>query len=266
MKRIHITTEDSWICNKLAHSLADLEGFRVRVTTDPPRDADLTYYVTYLFREMYKPVGRSIGMFTHYVPGKHQRRYDMMARQVDHCVALSEQHQNYLSKLVGELKVTRVHMPVLQTSIVPPLKVGWFHRSPGGYGDRKRVDLLEPLRTLPWIKLVQSDGGMKTDQLHAAMRDVDVFLTTSDYEAGPVSFLEGLTLGKHVVIPSGVGLADEYTRVSGVHLFPPGDAAAMIRVLETIYAPLKDRYEAVMHNTIENWRLSHAAIFRKVLR
>lgn len=266
MKKVHVTTEKGWICRSLAEGLANLDGFRVRVTTDAPRDADLTYFVTYLFREFYRPVGRCAALFTHWLPGKHKARYDKIAQQVDHCVVLSKQHEDYLSDLVGPLKVTRVHLPVMQTEAVPKLRVGWFHRSPPGYDDRKRVDLLEQLEKIEWVQVIRSDGGMSTEQLHAAMQTVDVFLTTSDYEAGPMAHLEALSLGKPSVIAAGVGLADEYAGVPGVHLFRRGDFGSMLEELAKVYEPLRLRYEAVRQNTMAKWREDHAAIFRKVIR
>ena len=263
--RIHVTTEDSWICRTLAEHLSGMDGFRVRVTKAAPHDAELTYFVTYLFKEWMKPAGRCVALFTHYIPGKHQRRYDTIARQVEHCVVLSEQHHDYLSNLVGPNRVSRVHLPVARTEEIPKLKVGWFHRSPPGYDNRKRTDLLDVIEKLPWVEVYRSDGEWTQQQLHARMHEVDVFLCTSDYEAGPVSFLEALTLGKHTVIPVGVGLANEYVNVPGVHLFKPGDATDLTNVLARIYEPLKARYEAVAKNTVENWRLDHAAIFRRML-
>lgn len=263
--KVHITTEPSWICRRLADHLKTLDGFRVRVTTERPRDADLTYFLTYLFREFYRPVGKAVALFTHYEPGDHQRRYDTIAGQVDHCVVLNDAHYNYLGERVGFSRVSRVHLPVMRSAHVPPLRVGWFHRSPPGYGRRKRTDLLEFARKLPWVEIVATDGKLTADKLAATMRSVDVFLTTSDYESGPSCLLEGLFLGKAVVIPHGVGLADEYADLPNVHTFPPGDTAGLQAALEACYLPKRLGYEAVAKNTVDRWRADHADIFRRVL-
>lgn len=263
--RVHITTEESWICRRLSEHLQALDGFRVRVTCDPPRDTDLTYFLTYLFREFYKPVGKCVALFTHYVPGKHQDTYNKIASQVDHCVALSSQHAEYLKNLVGEDKVTRVHLPVKFSRAIPRLRVGWFHRSPDGYGRRKRTDLLEFVRQLSWVELVASPGNWSESHLHAQMQAVDVFLTTSDYESGPVSLLEGLSLGKSIVIPRGVGLADEYADIPGVHLFEPGSQEDLESALWDAYEPLRVRYSAVSNNTVERWKEDHRNLFTRLL-
>lgn len=265
-QKIHIVTEPSWICRSLATHLQSIGKFRVRVTTDPPCDADLTYYLTYLFREFYRPAGKAVGLFTHFVPGQHQKRYDQLAKQMDHCIVLNETHRRYLEDRVGKHRVSRVHLPVMNSPEVPPLRVGWFHRSPEGYGRRKRTDLLDFVRKLPWTKVVQSDGKMTQQRLAEAMRSVDVFLTTSDYESGPSCLVEALALGKSVVIPQGVGLADEYAHLPTVHSFPPGDAAGLEATLEDCYKPLKMGYEAVArNNTVDRWRADHVAIFQEVL-
>lgn len=264
--KIHITTEPSWICRHLAEHLKTLPGFRVRVTTDPPRDANLTYFLTYLFREFYRPVGQSVGLFTHYVPGTHQKRYNLIASQLDHCIVLNDQHYEYLSTRVGRHRVSRVHLPVMKSENIPRLRVGWFHRSPQGYGSRKRVDLVRFVRQIPWVELVESTGHWTQAELHAEMRGVDVFLTTSDYESGPACLLEALSLGKAAVIPTGCGLADEYANVPGVHLFPPGDRDGLVQALNDAYAPLRAKYEAVSVNTVDRWRDDHARIFEQLLR
>lgn len=268
--KVHVTTEQSWICHRLADYLqGNLEGFRVRVTTSAPRDARLTYYLTYLFREFYNPApgSKSVALFTHYTPGKHQRRYDAIASQVDHCIVLNEFHREYLANKVGNHRVSRVHLPVhdIVRDQPEPLRVGWFHRSPEGYDKRKRTDLVDYVGTLPWVRLHRSGGGVSQDDLNLVMRSMDVFLTTSDQESGPASLLEGLSLGKQIVIPSGVGLANEYADVDGVHLFQPGDKASLRQALENVYRPIRERYEAVRLNTVERWRIDHARIFKEVL-
>jgi len=263
--KIHITTEKNWICRQLADHLKDLQGFRVRVTVDPPRDAQITYFLTYLFREFYRPVGKSVGLFTHYEPGKHQRRYDQIASQLDHCIVLNDGHYEYLGHRIGYANVSRVHLPVMFKQKIPPLRVGWFHRSPPGYGRRKRTDLLEHVRGLEWVDLIQSNGSWSAEQLHAHMRSVDVFLTTSDHESGPSCLLEGLSLGKDIVIPQGVGLADEYADIPGVFLFKPGNKEGLRQALRAAYEPLRVKYEVVCRNTVENWRNDHAHIFERML-
>jgi len=264
--RIHVVTEPSWICRKLAGYLEDLSGFRVRVSEKIPHNAELTYYLTYLFREFYLPAGKSVALFTHYTPGKHQQRYDKIAQQVEHRIVLSAQHYDYLVSKVGEQGVTRVHIPVCQTWTLPTLKVGWFHRSPTGYQQRKREDLADSLQSLPWITLIKSKGQMSEEQLWSTMKSVDVFLTTSDYESGPVSLLEGLSLGKAVVIPRDVGLANEYQHLPTVHLFERGNFESLRVALESVYRPICEGYKALSCNTVEHWRQDHAKIFEQVLR
>lgn len=267
--KVHIVTEPSWICKRLADHLAgNLDGFRVRATTEPPRDAKLTYYLSYLFREFYRPVSgsKSVALFTHYIPGKHQRRYDQIAYQVDHCIVLNSGHEKYLSEKVGKEKVSRVHLPVQEKFYgLEPLRVGWFHRSPEGYDRRKRTDLVDFVKTLPWVRVYKTDGNLTQERVKQLMATMDVFLTTSDQESGPASFLEGLSLGKHVIIPMGVGLANEYAHVDGVHLFKPGDKESLKQALVDVYRPLRERYEAVSHNTVDRWRSDHVKIFKKVL-
>lgn len=263
--KVHVTTEPSWICRRLADHLKSLDGFRVRVTTDAPRDASLTYYLPYLFREFYRPVGKSVALFTHYESGSHKKRYDSIAGQVDHCIVLNNGHYQYLGQRVGFENVTRVHLPVKRDEKLPRLKVGWFHRSPDGYGHRKRLDLLNSVKALDWVELVTSDGKLSQDQLYERMRYVDVFLTTSDYESGPVSLLEAMSLGKMAVLPFGVGLADEFVEVPGVYRFHAGDADSLRRALETAYRPLKLRYASISRNTVQRWREDHINVFRKVL-
>jgi len=263
--KVHVVTEQNWICRQLADHLKDLPGFRVRVTTDPPRDAQITYYLTYLFREFYRPVGKSVGLFTHYEPGKHQQRYDQIASQLDHCIVLNEGHYDYLAHKVGHHNVSRVHLPVMPKATIPPLKVGWFHRSPPGYRNRKRVDLLDKVRETDWITLFQSNGKWTPKQLHETMRNCDVFLTTSDQESGPSCLLEALSLGKSVVIPQGVGLADEYGDIPGVFLFNRGDWYSLQQALRDAYEPLRVKYEVVSRNNVEKWRDDHAHVFERLL-
>lgn len=265
MPKVHIVTEDSWICRRLSNSLQNLDGFDVRVSTGKPTNADLTYYLTYLHREFYPPVGKSLALFTHFVPGQHQRRYDSISGQVNHCTVLSDQHYRYLGSRVGYHNVTRVNLPVMEDHGKRRLRIGWFHRSPPGYGSRKRTDLLDEIRKQDWIELRQSNGNWNSDQLKEEMKRAEVFLTTSDHESGPMSLLEGMALGKHVVIPTGVGLSDEYATLPLVHQFQPGDKGSLLDVLRRIYEPIKLSYDALALNTIKRWRIDHARIFKEVL-
>lgn len=267
LPKINILTESSWICRKLANHLAYLPGFDIEVSTEPKRYANLTYYLPYLTREFYHPPNaNTVALFTHYIPGKHQARYDRIARLVKHAVVLNAQHQSYLEHLVGKDKVTRISLPVDRDLPAPKLRVGWFHRNPAGYDGRKRADLLKCIEQLEWVELVTSNGSMDRTSVVAEMQRCDVVLTTSDYESGPVSLLEALALGKQVVIPQGVGLADEYATVPGVYLFPRGDGDGLVEVLRRIYAPIKSRLEAVQTNTVESWQHRHRDLFSRLLK
>lgn len=265
--RVHITTERDWICSRLASHLALLPDFRVQISNAGPGNSfspTIHYFLPYLFLEFVKPVGVPVALFTHYVPGKHQSRYDAFAKQVQHCIVLSSQHEEYLTHLVGRKKVSRVHQPI-EPLEPPKLRVGWFHRSPPGYGIRKRLDLLETVKKEPWIELVESGGKLSPVELREAMKSVDCFLITSDYESGPASLLEGLALGKPVLIPWGVGLADEFKAIAGVTLYKPGCEGSLISSLRLFYAPLFDRYNSVKSYTADRWREDHAEIFRRIL-
>src|SRR5437870_1631550 len=75
---------------------------------------------------------------------------------------------------------------------------------------RKGGRLVELLRTLPFVEVQATAGRVPEAQLRDFYQRLDYVLIPSLVEGGPMSLLEGLSMGKPVIAPENVGMVPEF--------------------------------------------------------
>lgn len=267
MKRLVVTEPPGWICYRLGILLGKIPQVEVVSTLQgiDLKQVGMVHYLPYYLQEQFPVEGVvQTALFTHAVPGEHEQRYDRIAKKVAHCVVMCTKYRRKLIHLVGLGKVTQVHPPYHQLCQIRPLVVGWFHRSPPGYGKRKRKEWLEKLSRESWIHVVESGGRMSYYDVFSRMKKCDVILVTSKYEAGPMCLMESLACGVPVVIGRGVGLQEDFDQFSGVIPFDTDNYDDMLGKLRSLYAPRERLAQSVEEWTEENWIAEHEQLFRRI--
>jgi hypothetical protein len=130
---------------------------------------------------------------------------------------------------------------------------------------RKGRALVEQVRQLPFVDIHTTEGRVPEEGLRDWYQRLDYVLVPATVEGGPMSVLEALALGKPVIAPAGVGLVPELGPSGWVHLYPPGDAEALVRVVTERYAAKRGGTDLVRGRTWDDWAAAHDALFRHLL-
>ncbi len=270
MNRVLVVSEQpGWVCRRLADLLLRIPGVEVTdsksVVGVDKNNIKIVYYLPYLEHNNFSMRGPvSIALMTHSVPGSHEERYNRIASSVDHCVVLSSKYWWELKERIGQDKLSLIFPPAHQLCKVEPLRVGWFHRSPPGYGKRKRQEWIEALRRESWIEIVESGGRLSTFDLYAKMRKCDVVLITSQQEGGPLSLVEALASGVPVLIGEGVGLQQDFEEHPAVHTFDVDSYDSMRGKLWGLYEPRMFCSKSVELFSEDNWIQKHKELFQRI--
>ena len=101
-------------------------------------------------------------------------------------------------------------------------------------------------------------------------QSLDVYVSTSLVEGGPMPTLEALATGVPVVIAAGVGLHDELPAVKGIYRYEKGNYEDLRRALESALGEYRDvdrehLREATSPHPVENWCVANRDAFREFL-
>ncbi len=229
---------DGWILEKLSRYLIDgiSDAHGSPWKPDTSQKWDITYYVNYrLFHtncglsglfQATKNSRVSGGFFTH----KEGESFDKRARQLDFCISPCRRYSDYLKTI--NPKSYCVYHGIDLDRFKPVLRLGFVGKiSPNG---RKGNELLEFVRTLPYVDLKITGGNLDEDQIPEFYQSVDCVLITSKVEGGPLCFQEGLASGKEI-ITTDVGMAGEFKEFDGVHVYDGESRQSLINILEEMY-------------------------------
>ena len=131
---------------------------------------------------------------------------------------------------------------------------------------RKGRDLVERVRSLPFVEVIATEGQLPEGQLRDLYQRVDYVLIPATIEGGPMCLLEGLGMGKPVIAPDGVGLVPEFQDVEHIRHYPAGDPAALIAVVKACYEEKRGRAKSVQGRTWDAWAEDHHRLFMRLLR
>jgi glycosyltransferase involved in cell wall biosynthesis len=286
--RVHVVAKGAHnsdrIIPRLARQLAQgRDDWTLGEELDPA--VDLNYLMVYLHGAgvegwTHTPVG---AWFSHYptVPAK-RKSYEAMAELVDLRTTSARQYTSRLRKY-GLTRMVR-----------PPIDLEQFTiRSSGrravrnivgvvGYMSekgRKGPSLVEQLAnsqlTISTIRLRAAGKGWPIycqafphSQMHEFYHGLQIFLCTSTTEGIPIPPLEALACGVKVVLPTGVGLLDNFKEQPGVRHYEAGNFKDMYRALERVLideVPEEELRSLVSRYTVKKWQVDHQKAFKAVL-
>lgn len=250
---------DGWVLERLARRLADKLPYAAFVPWCPsPRPGGgIAYYVNYaLFGRPTDLI--DVGFFTH---RDDAHGFLDRARGLDHCVCMARQYTDWLRDR-GVTAVTHIPMGFDYHRYAPRLVLGVIGRLDH---PRKGRALVEHVRRLPFVDVLVTEGAVPEGALRDWYQRLDYVLIPASVEGGPMSLLEGLAMGKPVIAPEGVGLVPEVSSAAWVHRYPPGDGAALVRVVTERYAAKRGGADLVRGRTWDDWAAAHDALFRGLL-
>ena len=265
-KRVHIKIADrGWILEKCAREIADRSA-GVSFGTEPDPSADLQYYINYSARSR-RVSAVEVAFFTHSEFDENaRRRYFEAARQVDHCVCMSDRYAKELLEygIPGD-KITTIAPGVDLDEFRPKIRVGVVGRT--YHTGRKGEALVAQVMDVPGIEWRFTGSGWPGPSVHVPdggmpdfYNDLDYVLVPSLYEGGPMSVLEGLACGVPI-ISSDVGWVSEYPHIP----FETGNADSLRRVLAGLVAEREALRSPVLERTWSSWAEQHLQLFERLL-
>ena len=108
------------------------------------------------------------------------------------------------------------------------------------------------------------------EEMPQFFQSLDIYVSTSVVEGGPMPTLEALATGLPVVIAAGVGLHDELPAVKGIYRYEKGNYEDLRRALDQALSEYRDidrelLREATSPHTVENWCAANREAFQQLL-
>ena len=254
----------------------------------PDRRADLNYWLAYLEWERYKSFERTptVAFMTHIEdqesdPDKYRLYFDA-ARDADLRVCMNEESRLELEALYGPslrfpLPLDRHHFPLKSAPCGESPLVGFSGKA--YRSGRKGADLA--------ARLVEEFGGRcgftasgkkwpcptrwySWAEIPGFFQSLDIYVSTSLVEGGPMPTLEALATGVPVVIASGVGLHDELPAMQGIYRYEKGSYEDLRRALDKALSECRevDREAlraATRPHSVEAWCEANKTAFEELL-
>lgn len=269
--RLRIVTEKpGWILYRKAEEIAKrLVNSRIN---EDYEDANIHYYINYGYFNKRPPRGVVVANFTHYDPSLHADKWISVAKEVDHCTAVSEEAKFNLLKFgipAEKISVIKVGADV---SYKPKLTLGIVGRvyGSGRKGEHLIKGLLSNAELMQDMQIVSTSEGWGVPVWSFAdsadfYRSIDFLLIPSLIEGGPVPFMEALACGVLSVAPP-IGVVPEFPHIE----YKTGDLESLIQVISEVkksHLEDKTRVSRVMSPyNWGTWASEHISLFKNLLR
>jgi len=242
----------------------------VRINEDWP-EADVHYYINYGYFSAKPRHGLTLANFTHFDPDHLSDKFIQTAREVDHCVAVSDSTAHALRSFgVPDSKIS-VILVGADAHFQPKLTIGVVGRVyPGGRkGEDIIHDLLKNPEVLAKVRIVAAQEGWgapvwRFEDPADFYRSIDYLLVPSRVEGGPVPFMEALACGTMAIAPE-IGVVPQFPHIS----YPIGDVTTLTRLLLELADHhllqrdfLSSRMKAIDWS---GWSVAHEKLFRRLL-
>jgi hypothetical protein len=238
---------DEWILERLAKKLSSKLPYSEFVPWKPaPTPATrLVYYMNYaLFQQRSGLI--DVGFFTHH---DASHRFLERAHQVDLCVSMSRKYADWL-KEQGVQHVIHIPMGFDAVQYRPRLILGVVGRLDH---PRKGKELVDRLRTLPFVEIVTTEGKIPEGQLRQLYDRLDYVLIPATVEGGPMSLLEALSMGKPLIAPEDVGMVQEFGTTTHIRRYRTGDVKALEQVVRKCFEEKSRSSRLVKDRTWDHW-------------
>jgi len=160
------------------------------------KNADVNLYLPYdQFRG--KTATYDVVYFTHYRSSPAwQKMFDVAARDADLCIAMSK-------KTAEQLPAEKTHVigPGIDPQFCVPGPVVFGVVGRQAEANRKRLDIIERLFSIPNAQIIFSGGGLRFKEMPAFYSDADYVLVLSTNEGGPMCVVEAIAGNKPVIAP-----------------------------------------------------------------
>jgi len=264
-----ITEKPGWIMHRKAEEIA--KRLPNAVINEEYPEANIHYYINYGYFNKRPAEGVVVANFTHYDPEKLNDKWASVAKEVDHCTAVSNHTANDVERFgISPEKITVIPVGA-DKSFVPKMTLGLVGRvySGGRKGEHLVKALLENEELMEGLQIVSlSDSwGVPTwdfENMDDFYRSIDYLLVPSLYEGGPVPFMEALACGTMSIAPA-IGVIPDFPHIE----YKWNDLDSLTAVIMNLKNEYLERKRRVSH-TIEpydwdNWALKHIALFHQLL-
>lgn len=272
--RVNVITEKpGWIMHRKA---AELKSVMKNITiNEDVREADIHYFINYGYYFRANPdiqrKGLLVGNFTHFDPDSLADQFETAAKNMDHCVSVSEQTTEVLLRMgVPAERITTIVVGA-DVSFTPALTLGIVGRvyKGGRKGEGLVHALLADQELMNGLRIVASnaDWGVPVwnfEEPADFYRAIDYLLVPALIEGGPVPFMEALACGTLAIAPP-IGVVPQFPHVP----YRTGDIdslKATIANLKQEHQMLKRKVAAPMadHNWL-TWALQHKQLFEQLV-
>lgn len=257
-----ITTGRNWILKKLSQKILEAQpnDMNIKIVDTPSNKIEeINYYMGYQhFREKTKAI--DIPFFTH----PENNSFFEKAKRADYIIVMCKKYKKELvDKGVDKNKVFIIY-PGVDDHFKPTLKILQpVKMSSDNRRKRKGYELWEKVKTLPYVECLCTEGEYTDKELFELYKNTDIILSTAEVEGGPMSVIEGLSLGMTVVAPRGVGFVDDF---GGVITYEKSNFMDLKKVLDELYHKKLEIYNNVSMLTWENWAEKHYNLFRNAYK
>lgn len=268
--KLRIITENrGWIMYRMAEEIA--KRLKHTIINQDYRDANVHYYINYGHYRARPPSGVVVANFTHFDHDLHRDGWIRAAKEVDHCVAISEEAAENIRRFgISQEKITVIKVGA-DVSFYPRMTIGIVGRVyPGGRKGESLVRaLLEDSEIMNGLQIISSNEGWGVPVWHLNdlsdfYRAIDYLLVPSLIEGGPVPFMEALACGTLAIAPP-IGVIPEFPHIE----YKTGD----IESLKNVVKMCKEHYlerKRLISNHMANynwstWALQHINLFSKLL-
>jgi glycosyltransferase involved in cell wall biosynthesis len=265
-----VTEKPGWIMHRKARELERALP-NLRINQEWP-EADIHYYINYGYFRGRPPSGVVVGNFTHYDPAALGDRFFSVAREVDHCVAVSESTAEVLVQ--GGVPRSKIDVILVgaDSSFRPKLRVGIVGRvyKEGRKGEHIVAALASDPLVMREIELVSTseEWGVRAESFDdpaSFYRSLDYLLVPSLIEGGPVPFMEALACGTLSIAPP-IGVIAQFPHIE----YPTGNVAALRHLLLRLASEHLLQKEPIV-KTIRGhdwdaWAREHKLLFERLLQ
>ena len=287
--RVHIVCQ-RWkqdrVLSRFARYLVERWGWTV--SRRPKRGADLNYWIAFLEWQRFKGFDSTptVAYMTHpedeFDDPEGYRLYYDAAQEADLRVCMNEASRRELEDLYGRslqipLPLDLEHFPPKSAAPRRAPIVGFSGKAyrSGRKGEGLAERLVEDFAGRCGFVASGKKWPCPTkwygwNEMPGFFQSLDVYVSTSVVEGGPMPTLEALATGVPVVVAAGVGLHDELPQVEGIYRYEKGDYEDLRKALGQAldeYGDVDRRQlrTATRPHTVQNWCEATKAAFEDFL-
>lgn len=268
--KIRIITENpGWILHRKALEIQKRLK-NIKINEEWP-DADIHYYINYGYLNERPKNGLVVANFTHYDPDKLGEKFVEVAKEVDHCIAVSPQTVEVLKEFgVPDEKISMIIVGA-DSSFQPKLTLGIVGRTyPGGRKGEHIINaLISDKDLMDGVQVVSINEGWGIpvwafNDRADFYRSIDYLLVPSLLEGGPVPFMEALACGTLAIAPP-IGVIPMFPHIE----YPTGDIEALKVVINDVKRNYFNRKNKLANYIKEynwdRWAYEHEKVFSKLV-